>query len=333
MHRVAMIRMSLLKYGSLPWAWSRLSARVRLEEGSISTPTLAAARMRGSNMRGVGVGWRRSMAQLAKCATILPATVQLARSIISSTIWLASRTWYMPTSMGSCVSVSSSKRTSGEASVSAPASPRRLRRIFAMRFISRRDFVIGSLTLGSSIRVCASRYDMAALLLMMLLLYLTPTTSASGVISQRTENASRSTSARREQISSVSGLGSMSMRRWTRYTDVPRREASRSMGAPLCTKLVTSAMWTPTSKLPLGSSRTCSASSMSRQPGGSTEQMLYSRRSIRLGSARSSSPTLQGSAGTHWCTATVNGEVLTSCSITSTSVSVSLSPMVPRVRT
>lgn len=48
----------------------------------------------------------------------------------------------------------------------------------------------------------------------------TPTVQASGVISQRTEKARRSTSARRLQMSSVNGLGSMSIRRCTRYVVV-----------------------------------------------------------------------------------------------------------------
>ena len=55
--------------------------------------------------------------------------------------------------------------------------------------------------------------------------HLTPTISASSVISQSTENASRSTPERRLQMSSVSGLGSMSMRRCTRYTVVPLQAA------------------------------------------------------------------------------------------------------------
>ncbi len=44
----------------------------------------------------------------------------------------------------------------------------------------------------------------------------TATTSAAGVISQMAEKARRSTPERRLQMSSVSGLGSMSMRRCTR---------------------------------------------------------------------------------------------------------------------
>ncbi len=50
-------------------------------------------------------------------------------------------------------------------------------------------------------------------------------------------------------------------------------EASSSMAVIGSRKLVTSAMCTPSSRLPLGSPRTCSASSMSLQPGGSTLQM------------------------------------------------------------
>ena len=53
----------------------------------------------------------------------------------------------------------------------------------------------------------------------------------------------------------------------------------------------------------------------------------------RLGSSRSAWETLQGSGGTHAWTAGEKGLVLMSFSINSTSVSVSLSPMVPRVRT
>ena len=55
---------------------------------------------------------------------------------------------------------------------------------------------------------------------MTLLVKRTLTGSASGVTSQITENARRSTPDRSEQMSSVSGLGSMSMRRCTRYVVV-----------------------------------------------------------------------------------------------------------------
>jgi len=52
--------------------------------------------------------------------------------------------------------------------------------------------------------------------LITLLVKRTATGCASGVSSQMTEKASRSPPARNEQMSSVSGLGSMSMRRCTR---------------------------------------------------------------------------------------------------------------------
>ena len=58
-----------------------------------------------------------------------------------------------------------------------------------------------------------------------------------------------------------------------------RRAASSSMAVSGLRKLVTSAMWTPTSTLPPGSDRTCSASSMSLHPGGSTLQTHSPRRS------------------------------------------------------
>ena len=57
------------------------------------------------------------------------------------------------------------------------------------------------------------------------------------------------------------------------------RAASLSMGVPGFRKCVTSAMWTPTSKLPDGRRRTCNASSMSLQPGGSTLQIGSSLKS------------------------------------------------------
>lgn len=56
------------------------------------------------------------------------------------------------------------------------------------------------------------------------------------------------------QMSSVSGFGNMSIRRCTRYVVVAREAASRSMAVSTLRKCVTSAMCTPTSKLPLGSS-------------------------------------------------------------------------------
>ena len=56
--------------------------------------------------------------------------------------------------------------------------------------------------------------------LMTLLVKRTESTRASPSISHSTLNARRSCSARRLQMSSVSGLGSMSMRRCTRYVVV-----------------------------------------------------------------------------------------------------------------
>ena len=58
---------------------------------------------------------------------------------------------------------------------------------------------------------------------MTLLVKRTDTTRACWSTSHSTEKARRSTPARREQMSSVSGLGSMSMRRCTRYVVVPLR--------------------------------------------------------------------------------------------------------------
>ncbi len=59
----------------------------------MSTCAAAAARSSGSNWRGGGVVWRRSSAQVGNARSTCSATVVLASSIISSTIWLASRTW------------------------------------------------------------------------------------------------------------------------------------------------------------------------------------------------------------------------------------------------
>ena len=91
-------------------------------------------------------------------------------------------------------------------------------------------------------RDCASAYVMAARLRMRLLVNRVATMSASGVTSHRTLKASRSSPPRSEQISSVSGLGSMSMRLCTRYTEVARSAASTSIAVPGFRKWVTSAM-------------------------------------------------------------------------------------------
>ena len=63
------------------------------EEGSREMPAAAAAASSGSNWRGGGVGCRRSSAHAEKARRMCSATVQLASSIISSTIWFASRIW------------------------------------------------------------------------------------------------------------------------------------------------------------------------------------------------------------------------------------------------
>ncbi len=57
------------------------------------------------------------------------------------------------------------------------------------------------------------------------------------------------------------------------------------------------------------------------------------RKLYLLESLMSASVTLHGRGGTHACTAGEKGLVLMSFSSSSTSVSVSLSPIVPRVRT
>lgn len=64
---------------------------------------------------------------------------------------------------------------------------------------------------------------------------------------------------------------------------------------------------------------TCSASSMSLQPGGSTEHTAMCLKSVRPGCAMCSSVTCQGREGTHSCTAGVKGLVLMSFSISTTS--------------
>lgn len=75
--------------------------------------------------------------------------------------------------------------------------------------------------------------------------------------------------------------GTMSILLSTRYTVVARRAASLSIAVPGLMKCDTSAIWTPTSKLPLSKLLQCNASSISVQPGGSTEQISRCRRSFR----------------------------------------------------
>ena len=75
MQRVAMMRMSLLKYGSSArTAVSSEAASVALVVGSIDAPAAAAARSSGSNWRGGGTGWRRSIAHAGKCCNVNSAT-------------------------------------------------------------------------------------------------------------------------------------------------------------------------------------------------------------------------------------------------------------------
>lgn len=71
----------------------------------------------------------------------------------------------------------------------------------------------------------------------------------------------------------------MSIRLSTRYTVVAREVASLSNAVPGLIKCDTSAICTPTSKLPFGKLLQCNASSISVQPGGSTEQISRCRRS------------------------------------------------------
>lgn len=72
----------------------------------------------------------------------------------------------------------------------------------------------------------------------------------------------------------------MSIRLPVKYTVVARWLASRSIAVPGLTKWVTSAICTPTWKFPLSKGIQCNASSISVQPGGSTEQISNSRKSF-----------------------------------------------------
>ena len=79
----------------------------------------------------------------------------------------------------------------------------------------------------------------------------------------------------------------MSMALWTTLIEYLASEGDRacleaasvSMAVAGCRKWVTSAMCTPSSRVPLGRGRMCRASSMSLHPGGSTLQMGRCRRS------------------------------------------------------
>ena len=158
------------------------------------------------------------------------------------------------------------------------------------------------------------------------------TTSASGVISQVTEKAKRSTFGRREHRSALSNRGSISILLSTRYTVVPLMAASSSRAVCGLTKWVTSAMWTPTSKFPLGRAMQCRASSMSSHPGGSIEHIRRPatshtqpphilvthkpafRRSLRRATSASLIVCLPASGGRQAKTAVEKGRTGTSCS-------------------
>ena len=92
-----------------------------------------------------------------------------------------------------------------------------------------------------------------------------------GLSSQMQLKASLSTLHLREQRFSVSSPGSISVLLSTRYTVVDLKAASLSIAASGFTKWVTSAIWTPHSIFPFGRVLEWRASSISLQPGGSTE--------------------------------------------------------------
>mmetsp|Transcript_60881 Transcript_60881/g.137663 ORF Transcript_60881/g.137663 Transcript_60881/m.137663 type:complete len:219 (-) Transcript_60881:1891-2547(-) len=218
MHRVHMIRSSLLKYSSSKrTAASSESASSRLSPIRMSTPTAFAAETNGVNCALLGAGCLRRRLSVGKCLRIFFPTVMLAKSMNSSTSALVSLSAYMATSSGFWVSVSSTKRTSGLASVSAPASMRRRRKILA-RWLSFKT--ASALTfsgwLGSSSISWASPYVCAPMLWMTLLQKSASTIWPSGVTSRMTEKAKRSWWPTREHSFSVSILGSMSSLRSTR---------------------------------------------------------------------------------------------------------------------
>lgn len=95
------------------------------------------------------------------------------------------------------------------------------------------------------------------------------------------EKANLTSLPRNEHKLDDNSSGTISIRLSTKYTVVARWDASLSSAFPGRMKWLTSAIWTPTSRFPFGKYRQCKASSMSVQPGGSTEQMQMSRRSTR----------------------------------------------------
>mmetsp|Transcript_67813 Transcript_67813/g.180389 ORF Transcript_67813/g.180389 Transcript_67813/m.180389 type:complete len:218 (-) Transcript_67813:212-865(-) len=217
MERVARMRVSLLKYGScgLTQPSSDL-VRAREQETSSWKPCGSSERLSTSKEPGVGCGWRRSIAHCGKARVVSLPTEMLASSMNSSTIELASRRVYMPTSVGSRVSESRTKRTSGLARVRAPAAVRFALSCLAIELRVRRPRVSGSLREASSIRTCASSYESAAAERMTVFSKRVERTLACSSITQMHEKASRSTLPWREHRSSPSRLGTMSMRLLTR---------------------------------------------------------------------------------------------------------------------
>mmetsp|Transcript_11350 Transcript_11350/g.47580 ORF Transcript_11350/g.47580 Transcript_11350/m.47580 type:complete len:318 (-) Transcript_11350:1288-2241(-) len=316
MHRVATMRSSVLKYASSGRvAASSESARALLDVTSIFTPAAAQLLSSGSNMRGAGAGCLRSIACEGNALRIASALATFARSIISSTIRFASRVTYMPTSRGSEVVLSSSNFTSGDARLRAPAATRLLRSALAQKLMFRRSFARSLTSSGSSIIACASWYVNAASLLMTAFVNrgCASGTGRPVVASnlKNTENVKRSVPPLNEHMSSVSGFGSISSLLFTKYVVVPRRLASSSIAVFGLRNEVTSAMCTPSSNVfgafespsSVSMTRHESASSMSRQPGGSTEhtrrERWSSRRNFGIGPRCSLSSNRQGKGGTH----------------------------------
>ena len=208
-----------------------------------------------SKLDTFGEGCRLNTAQSWKWSWIFNATVILASSINSSTRELVSLSSFVARPVGSCVSLSTSNRTSGDARLRAPLPIRSCFKILARRLSPRRLSVISSLSFGSSILAWASAYVKAARDLMMLFANCFLTIWASCVISQMQENANLSSPPRSEHRLELSNSGTISIRLSTRYTVFPRSAASLSMAVLGRMKWETSAMCTPTSQLPLSSSR------------------------------------------------------------------------------
>mmetsp|Transcript_580 Transcript_580/g.2681 ORF Transcript_580/g.2681 Transcript_580/m.2681 type:complete len:326 (-) Transcript_580:140-1117(-) len=158
----------------------------------------------------------------------------------------------------------------------------------------------------------------------------------SGVISHSTLKVRRSTPGLSEHRSSHRSLGSMGITLCTRYVDVALRRASSSRAESAGMKWLTSAMCTPTSRVPSGRISAWSASSRSRAVGGSMDATLTPVKSLLT--ARSDSGTshvfpdsLGGTSGRHPSAATVKSSSPRMLfSAMSAAVSVSSSPAIPR---